>query len=119
MRLPFHALSVALATVTLPGTAGAHDWYQGLVSPHGVVCCGNTDCRPVPYRIDASTGKEEIEANGNWWPVEYDKVLNLSTPDGGAHACWSNPRGRPEFRCIILPGMASLAPAATLAAIGH
>jgi hypothetical protein len=42
--------------------------------------------------------------------VEHDKVLALPTPDGGAHACWHNPRGKPEFRCIILPGLAGLDP---------
>jgi hypothetical protein len=41
----------------------------------------------VPYRLNAETGREEIEANGAWWPVEYDKVLPLSLPDGLAHAC--------------------------------
>ena len=94
--------------------AGAHDWYDGLTSPSGLACCDERDCRPVPYRLDGATGHEEIKANGRWWPVEYDKVLNLPTPDGEAHACWRNPRGRPEFRCIILPGMARLAPSAPL-----
>ena len=88
--------------------ARAHDWYQGLHSPSGIECCDVRDCRPVPYRLNAGSGHEEIEANGRWWPVEQDKVLALSTPDGEAHACWRNPRGRPEFRCIILPGMADL-----------
>jgi hypothetical protein len=29
---------------------------------------------------------------------------------GTYHACWSNAAGRPTFRCIMLPGMAFLAP---------
>ena len=73
-------------------------------------CCNTGDCRPVAYRLNAETGREEIEANGRWWPVEHDKMLAMPTPDGGAHACWSNPIGRPLFRCIILPGMAGLDP---------
>ena len=91
-----------------PTGAGAHDWYDGLTSPTGLVCCSERDCRSVPYRLNAASGLEEIRANGRWWPVEYDKVLSLPTPDGEAHACWRNPRGRPEFRCIILPGLAGL-----------
>lgn len=82
----------------------AHDWYEGLVSPSGIQCCNRRDCRRVSRRLDPATGDLEIEANGRWWPVEHDKVLSLPTPDGEAHACWRNPRGRPQFRCIILPG---------------
>jgi hypothetical protein len=70
-------------------------------------CCNERDCRPVAYRIDPDTGREEIQANGRWYPVEYDKVLPFSSPDGGYHACWGNVAGRPDFRCIMLPGMAS------------
>ena len=100
--------AVALAAAAAVGPAGAHDWYRGLESPSGLRCCEERDCRPVPYRLNAEAGREEIEANGRWWTVEYDKVLVLPTPDGDAHACWANPRGKPEFRCIILPGMAGL-----------
>jgi hypothetical protein len=73
-------------------------------------CCNERDCRPVAYRVNHDTGREEIQANGAWYPVEYGKVLPFSSPDGGYHACWGNAAGRPNFRCIILPGMASLAP---------
>lgn len=94
---------------SLHATVGdAHSWYDGLTSPSGLECCDDRDCRRVPYRLNGATDREEIKANGRWWPVEYDKVLNLPTPDGEAHACWRNPRGRPEFRCIILPGMSLL-----------
>jgi len=100
MRPSALALMLVLA---LPATAAlAH----GLLSPRGARCCDDRDCRPVPYRMNRETGREEIEANGRWWPVEQDKVLALATPDGGAHACWDNPRGKPFFRCIILPGLA-------------
>jgi hypothetical protein len=35
-------------------------------------------------------------------------VLPFSSPDGSYHACWGNAVGKPDFRCIMLPGMASL-----------
>jgi hypothetical protein len=90
---------------------------RGLRSPRGVECCDERDCRPVPYRLNAGSGREEIEADGRWWPVDHDNVLTLPTPDGEAHACWSGLGDRPTFRCIILPGMARLdGPGATLAA---
>jgi len=106
-----------LAFLTGLPHGAAHDWYHGMQSPSGIACCNDRDCRPVPYRLNARDQREEIEANGRWWPVEYDKVLTLPTPDGEAHACWRNPRGRPQFRCIILPGMAGLAPLQPPAAI--
>jgi hypothetical protein len=114
MRSPALTIGLMLATAA---PARAHDWYTGLLSPSGLKCCDDRDCRPVPYRLNVETGREEIEANGRWWPVELDKVLALATPDGGAHACWDNPRGKPRFRCIILPGMADLDPLPSGAAI--
>jgi hypothetical protein len=108
MRLPTSIMLLAVAAVQ---SAAAHDWYSGLHSPKGVDCCGGQECRPVPYRLNTETEREEIEANGAWWPVEYDKVLPLSSPDGSAHACWIGPWGKPFFRCIILPGLAGREPA--------
>ena len=105
MRLP--VLFMLLVAAALP-SAAAHDWYNGLHSPKGVDCCGRRECRPVPYRLNAQTGQEEIEANGAWWPVEYDKVLPFPAPDGSAHACWIGTWDKPFFRCIILPGVAGL-----------
>jgi hypothetical protein len=102
------AMIVAPAAFSMP--ASAHEWYTGLRSPDGMSCCNERDCRPVAYRVNRDTGREEIQANGAWYPVEYGKVLPFSSPDGGYHACWGNTAGRPNFRCIILPGMASLAP---------
>jgi hypothetical protein len=102
------AVIVAPAAFSVP--AVAHEWYTGLRSPDGMSCCNERDCRPVAYRINPDTGREEINANGAWHPVEYDKVLPFSSPDAGSHACWGEAAGRPIFRCIILPGMASLAP---------
>ena len=37
-------------------------------------------------------------------PIPWDKVLDLPSPDGGAHACWQS-FGQPSaIRCVILPG---------------
>jgi hypothetical protein len=106
------SLVVALMMLAVPAIlaqpVGAHRWYTGLRSPSGELCCDERDCRPVEYRINHDTGREEIRANGAWYPVEYDKVLPFSSPDSGYHACWGNAVGRPHFRCIILPGMATL-----------
>ena len=101
---------IVLLVAAAPPPTGAHDWYTGLRSPRGTDCCGGRDCRPVPYRMNAGAGREEIEANGAWWPVEPDKVLAFPSPDGSAHACWLGPKGRPAFLCIVLPGMAGLEP---------
>jgi hypothetical protein len=100
------AMIVATAASAFP--AGSHEWYTGLRSPSGALCCNERDCRPVAYRVNRDTGREEIRANGAWYHVEYDKVLPFSSPDGGYHACWGNAAGRPDFRCIMFPGMASL-----------
>jgi hypothetical protein len=108
MRSP---VLIAVLVLAVPGpAAGAHEWYRGLQSPSGIPCCDERDCRSVAYRLNSLTGQEEILANGIWWPVEHDKVLPMSAPDGGAHACWGNLRGKPFFRCIIIPGQASLGP---------
>jgi hypothetical protein len=101
---PFLVATLLAATFVTP--ASAHSWYTGLRSPSGIPCCNDRDCRPVDYRLNAQTGREEIEANGGWFPVEQDKVLAYSSPDGNAHACWGNQIGKPAFLCIILPGMA-------------
>jgi hypothetical protein len=88
---------IAMAVAIAP-PAASHDWYMGLRSPSGAVCCNERDCRPVAYRINPYTGLEEIQANGTWYPVEYDKVLPFSSPDGGYHACCGNATGIPDFR---------------------
>jgi hypothetical protein len=86
----FVAMIVATAA-----PVGSHEWYTGLRSPSGADCCNERDCRPVAYRVNHDTGREEIQANGAWYPVEYDKVLPFSSPDGNYHACgamrWENP----------------------------
>jgi hypothetical protein len=104
------ALIVVLVATAASPPAESHEWYVGLRSPSGMPCCNERDCHPVASRVNHDTGREEIQANGAWYPVEYGKVLPFSSPDGGYHACWGNAAGRPNFRCIILPGVASLTP---------
>jgi hypothetical protein len=110
MRSLIALVVVLVATAGSALSAESHEWYGGLRSPSGMPCCNERDCHPVASRVDRDTGGEEIQANGAWYPVEYGKVLPFSSPDGGYHACWGNAVGRPNFRCIILPGTASLAP---------
>ena len=98
---------LALLLLGLPASpSSAHDWYQGLKSPREIECCGDYDCHPVEYRIDERTGRQEVRLAGARWTVENRMVVRLSTPDGGAHACWSSPGGSVELRCVILPAMA-------------
>jgi hypothetical protein len=108
MRLIVILLAMIVAPPAFSVPARSHNWYNGLRSADGISCCSQRDCRPVAYRINPDTGREEINANGAWYPIEYDKVLPFSSPDGGSHACWGEAVGRPVFRCIILPGMAFL-----------
>jgi hypothetical protein len=103
-------LVMLVAIAASPLSAASHEWYVGLRSPSGMPCCNERDCHPVAYRVNRYTGAEEIQANGAWYPVEYGKVLSFPSPDGGYHACWGNATGRPNFRCIILPGVACIAP---------
>lgn len=114
MRL---ACLVAVLLVLPPHKpAGGHDWYEGLRSPRGDLCCSRADCRPVPYRVNARTGMEEIQVDARWWPVDPRQVLTSSAPDGRVHACWSaylrypsdSKRSIPRVRCIILPRMSGL-----------
>jgi hypothetical protein len=104
-------LSVALIVVLVATAASAlpvesHEWYTGLRSPSGMPCCNERDCHPVASRVKHDTGREEIQAIGAWYPVEYGKVLPFSSPDGGYHACWGNAAGRPDFAASCFPAWA-------------
>src|SRR3954470_5118304 len=37
--------------VIWPGPIQAHDIYTELLTPSGLPCCHDGDCRPVPYRL--------------------------------------------------------------------
>ena len=108
---PFTLAALLAATFVSP--ASAHSWYTGLRSPTGIPCCNDRDCRPVDYRLNAQTGHEEIAANGGWYPIEQDKVLAYSSPDGNAHACWATRSASPPSSassCPAWPSSTSLAP---------
>ena len=67
-----------------------HKWYQGLRSPEGEGCCNERDCHPVASRY-AAEGPEgswvlEILIRNRWVKVPEDRVLPVSSPDGGVHA---------------------------------
>lgn len=41
------ALGVITGFLLMYGVARAHDGYEGVMSPSGVSCCNNYDCRPI------------------------------------------------------------------------
>ena len=83
--------------------AGAHDWYTGLRNRSGISCCEDKDCRPVGLCV-LPDRKEGLLIEGICRPIPWDKVLNVASPDGGAHACWQPFGHPPAVRCVILPG---------------
>ena len=83
--------------------AGAHGWYTGLRNRSGISCCEDKDCRPVGLCV-LPDRKEGLLIEGMCRPIPWDKVLNVASPDGGAHACWQSFGHPPAVRCVILPG---------------
>jgi hypothetical protein len=105
---PGPALAVLLLLAAAP--AAAHEWYTGLKSNDGESCCNERDCAPTPMCIGGA-GHEGLLLGGICFPVPWDKVLDVPSPDGAAHVCWENhpdhhSRIRPKIRCVILPGTA-------------
>ena len=90
-----------LLAATVP--AGAHGWYTGLRNRSGISCCADKDCRPVELCV-LPDRKEGLLIEGVCRPIPWDKVLNVASPDGGAHACWQSFGHPPAVRCVILPG---------------
>jgi hypothetical protein len=83
-----------------------HHWYRGLKSPEGEGCCNERDCHPVASRY-AAEGPEgawvlEILIRNRWVKVPEDRVLAVSSPDGGVHACYSDPA---PFMTEVNPGL--------------
>lgn len=102
------ALALALGAGLGAGAAGAHDWYEGLRDRAGHSCCGGRDCRPVGLCVDP-TQHEGLLIDDSCYPMPAGKVLPLPSPDGRAHACYSegpSAFGRKVlfFYCVILPG---------------
>jgi hypothetical protein len=93
-----------------------HTWYQGLRSPEGESCCNARDCHPVASRY-TPVGPEgawvlEILIRSRWVKVPKDRILPQSSPDGGVHACYSDPASfmtemKPGLiiRCVIVGGL--------------
>jgi hypothetical protein len=69
------------------GGAEAHDFYTGLQRPDvGGSCCNGQDCHPTSMCV-LPDGKEGIVAAWGCIGVPWDKVVGMSSPDGGAHIC--------------------------------
>ena len=83
----------------------AHDWYSGLRDAQGRSCCSDQDCRPVDLCV-LPDRKEGLLIEGTCRPMPWDKVLGVASPDGAAHAYWTYLNGRPDLRCVVLPGEA-------------
>jgi hypothetical protein len=83
-----------------------HAWYRGLKSPEGEGCCNERDCHPVASRYTGAGPKGgwtlEILINNHWVKVPKDRILPLSSPDGGVHACYSDPA---PFMTEVNPGL--------------
>jgi hypothetical protein len=102
--------ALVVCSILSAAPARGHDWYTGLKSPEGKSCCNGHDCARVPLCIGAS-GHEGLELKGVCFPIPWDKVLDVPSPDGDAHVCWENRPDlfspvRPLIRCVILPGVA-------------
>ena len=87
------------------GAASAHGWYTELHDKKGKSCCSDRDCRPVAQCVRPDK-REGLEIEGQCRSIPWDKVLGVSSPDGGAHACWNYLNGEPNLLCVILPGSA-------------
>ncbi len=83
----------------------AHSWYGGLMDPYGQNCCENRDCHRVEM-CRTKRGDPGVEIGPVCVEIPWNRVLEISSPDGQAHACWSHVRGEPApiVRCVILPG---------------
>jgi len=69
-------------------------------------CCNNQDCRPIKYRI--TTKGVLFYVNGTWFEPPKDRLIQMSTPDGGAHWCGIAFKGAPPHTyCAVIPPSAS------------
>jgi hypothetical protein len=100
------ALSAAGVTAqTRDGHDAFHSWYQGLRSPEGDSCCNEKDCHPVDSRYVEGAPAEwmlEIRIGGRWVRVPPQRILPQPSPDGGVHACYSDPA---PFMTETTPGL--------------
>jgi len=70
-------------------------WFQSLRASNGGLCCSQSDCRPVEYRLagdhyEVLIGKQYgDEVTPHWEEVPAESVLNKTdNPTGRAIACW-------------------------------
>ncbi|MCC2652161.1 MAG: hypothetical protein K0Q60_2324 [Microvirga sp.] len=99
---PAHAGFVFLSL--LAGTpAYSHDFYMGLQRPDGGSCCNGKDCFPTTMCVQ--DGREGVKVKDQCRPIEWPKVLPMSSPDGQPHVCHSAGT-EPIIWCLILPGAA-------------
>jgi hypothetical protein len=100
---------------TDPGHDGSHAWYKTLRSPEGESCCNEKDCHPVDARFvehgTVGSWVLEIRIGDRWVMVPRDRILPQPSPDGGVHACFSDPapfmtETEPGLiiRCVVLGG---------------
>lgn len=94
--------SVVALFVLVSGPAHPHEWYQGLRSPDGQLCCNGRDCAPATTCI--RDGKVGVMALGRCQLPGVDfpigRVLPQSSPDGLDHSCvWGG-----EVKCLIQGG---------------
>lgn len=97
------------------GHAEFHHWYQNgeldaqgkpgpVMRPHQptIPCC-NGDCRPTRVRIRA--GGLDVWLDRKWRRVPANRIKDIPTPNGTAHACASRPdtEGAVEIFCVM-PG---------------
>lgn len=101
-----------LAQALLPpdhrGHARYHaEFYSRLHIPGTKIsCCNNQDCRPIKHRITAKGVLFYV--NGTWFQPPRERLIQMSTPDGGAHWCGIAFRGAPPHTyCAVIPPSAS------------
>lgn len=62
----------------------------------------------MAHRYQPKVGRLEIEVEGRWLLVDQAAVVDVSSPDGEAHACYQRLSvfGVEVLyvRCVILPG---------------
>ncbi|MFO1068320.1 MAG: hypothetical protein U1E14_07325 [Geminicoccaceae bacterium] len=100
MRMRLLALSAGLLAAPMP--TEAHDWYMQLTDRNGRPCCNGKDCQPVASCV-LPNERDGLLIGDSCLPVPWDKVLDIPSPDGVAHACWIPLRGGSEVLCVILP----------------
>ncbi len=113
------ALPITICSPAMAQGGSDHDafhyFYQGLRSPEGESCCNERDCHPVvsQYLAEADgTWTLEILIHNRWIKVPKDRILPQASPDGGVHACYSDPARYMTdstlglvIRCVIIGGI--------------